>query len=361
MYRNIEFPEGTKYQILQYCPYDNFTDDYEISIEFQNRWSKRIYGLPNICILPQKNFSKVIEYDINGYNFVPYNYNPVFDLSGYHIIQIPSTMFYSIDIQTHLVFDGNLSESLRPEQNASSKLEVVYYNNEFRDTLYPNLANAFPNAQIIPYGDVNVSLKVLRNGEWMSGEQLYFNNRQMEYRGKGVYETTVHQLPRERFNYVISDGVYKTSYNLGGATQINFGDNSNLTTTYVGNEINEIITDNQNGWYYSITLGGFRNNDIKGTSNGSTTMTIIVPSNSIDIVYGQSSEKNYDFLSILDSKNVTLFSSKGLEGDNFNATVSSDDGIFIFKYSKDGSGDKGEDACWIKSISFSSLPPLPED
>ena len=90
-------------------------------------------------------------------------------------------------------------------------------------------------------------------------------------------------------------------------------------------------------------------------------MTITVPTTDIELVYGMSSEEGYDFGSILDSSGKALYSSKGKEGDNIKINLISPDGIFVFKYEKDTSGSKDKDAFWVKSITYTMLPPYPEN
>ena len=74
--------------------------------------------------------------------------------------------------------------------------------------------------------------------------------------------------------------------------------------------------------------------------------------NRIDVVYGQSSEKNWDYMSVWGGDTL-IFSAKGVEGDNITQTFDVGDYDTIeFSYNKDGSGDKGEDTAWIKSIKY---------
>lgn len=354
MYKNIEFPEGTKYKMLQYCPYDIFSDDYPIPYGYF------IWGTKNAndCIIPHKNYL-CETFNNFGMHCGEYYYLPTLNVC--RVTSLNSSSF-APSVLNMLVFDGEYTGSNPQAQNSNATcVSEIYYNYYYKDTLFPMVKSLYPNVEkIIPYGGVIASLRVLREGEWMNGQTLYFNGQEMEYIGKGEYQISFHQEPRGRYNYVVSDGVNEDAYILGTTKELYFGGNAGIVS-YVGNDINEIITDNPKGWYYDETLGGIRNNSIKGMANGETKMTINVPTDTIEIVFGQNSEANYDYLTILSSTNIVLLNTKGLQGNSITKTVSSDDGVFIFKYSKDGSGDTGEDACWIKSITYKSLPPYPED
>ena len=90
-------------------------------------------------------------------------------------------------------------------------------------------------------------------------------------------------------------------------------------------------------------------------------MKIEVPTNEITITYGQESESGYDFCIVYDGNMNKITDFKGFKADNLQMTLTSPTNSFIFEYKKDGSGDQGKDAFWIKSLEYVSLPPYPEN
>ena len=350
MYTNIQFPEGTVTKQLVLCPLDLYNDDDPVNFATA--------GFPcyqSKVIVPQKNFEQVYYYgdfigDARGRNYIP--------VYGLGYTNYSAGGGGNIDKENFiLVFSGNINKNI----DGINKKVTIYYPSEYVESYNRYIFKREACGCIgVPYGDVPVRVRVLKDGAWMAGEILTLANTQMNYLGGGLYESIIHQEPRERYNYLITDGTYKSSISLTSASHtIFFGNNGNNVTTYSGETLSEIITDNPNGWYYDAELGGYRNNVIPDKE--STTITITLPVTDINILYGMSSEQNYDYGTILDSSGGTLYSSKNIGGDNISISVSSPDGVFIFKYQKDTSNAQGKDAFWIKSISYSQLPPYPEN
>lgn len=74
--------------------------------------------------------------------------------------------------------------------------------------------------------------------------------------------------------------------------------------------------------------------------------------NRIDVVYGQSSEQRYDYMSVWGGDTL-IFSAYNVNNDNIMQTFDVGDYDTIeFSYNKDSTGEKGEDAAWIKSIKY---------
>ena len=356
MYKEIHFPEGINTIFRQYNPYDAFDDNYPIDIVSGE------FLFDNIGpILAPKNFSKTKCYKNIAYKAREYTYIPTFNVSSFDYSQIndkgnlfPGSAFFS---NQFIVFEGNPPVEIG---NVNTEKAKIYYEYQYEESYKNNMIKQIPHCTWIPYGDVPVQVRVLKDGAWMAGETLTLANTQMNYLGGGLYEGIIHQEPRERYNYLITDGTYKDSVNMTLTSPVFFwGDNSGNVLTYSGETLSELITDNTNGWYYDAELGGYRNNVI--SDKQTTTMTITVPTTDIEVIYGMSSEEGYDFGSILDSSGKALYSSKGKEGDNIKINLTSPDGIFVFKYEKDTSGSKDKDAFWVKSITYTQLPPYPEN
>lgn len=356
MYNVINFPEGTNYRITQYNPYDIFSDDYPIT-HFTTQFPFDDYANFSI-ITEQKNLSQCMEYDIDIAQKDGYCYQPTLDLTN---ISTSSAKFRFSSVGYGVfVFDGN------PNVNAktviSDKIEGLAYYNYNQPQLTEFLKKNIKTIPLIPYGDVDVSVRILRNGEWMDGQPANFNHTPMTYIGGGVYTATIHQEPRERYNYVVDDGEYGASVELTtNSFTVLFGDNGSAVSIFTGENMDEIIADNSSGWYYDETIDGFRNNNIKGVANGTTTLKISVPSSEISLTYGQDSESNYDYCVIKNSNGDRIADLKGVKTDSQTITLNSSDGVFIFTYGKDGSGDNGKDAFWIKQIMYNEFPPYPEN
>lgn len=74
--------------------------------------------------------------------------------------------------------------------------------------------------------------------------------------------------------------------------------------------------------------------------------------NRIDIVYGQSSENNWDYMTAWGGDTL-IFSANRKDGDNLEGTLDVSDYDYIdFTYTKDIKDAAGEDAAWIKSIKY---------
>lgn len=346
----ITFPEGTKITMLQYNQYDTVDDDYPInSLRGFTTLNDGKYG-----ILPPKNFTKVSKIEDGLEHAISDLYLPKLGMTytGTHD-------FGNDQSQYIMVFETIPSaQTSTPFDNKPKYAAYVNYEEKNKKGY---LVTYIPDTPLVYYGDIPINVRVLKNGEWLNGQPLNFNHQPMEYKGGGLYNIMVHQEPRERFNYVIDDGEFAKSVDLiSDEFTVLFGDNSTLQTIITGEDINDVVTSNPNGWYYNATFGGFTNNDIN--DNQTTSMTITLPANTeIDFIVGQNSEERYDFCTIYDSKGNTLVSLKGINGDNKQYTLKTTDGIYKFTYKKDSSTSTGKDAFWIKSISYNFLPPYPEN
>lgn len=91
-------------------------------------------------------------------------------------------------------------------------------------------------------------------------------------------------------------------------------------------------------------------------ANKTQDMRIQVFGDTMTLVYGQSSEKNYDYMSILDEYGREIWNAKGSDADNLTATITglNNNKYVTFRYSKDLSGSNGEDRAWIRSITYSN-------
>lgn len=355
MYNNINFPEGTKTESIQYLWLDAYDKDYEykgyVELDILRSYSNgTIMG-----VYRDFDFSKVTEIDSYGSSVLNNAYYPTIDLTSCQKFTLAAP-----NGKNGIVFEGSL-ENLQVVNNIGVINEnlVFYY-----PTGQPTKAiqNVLATSKFIPYGDVPVKLRVLKDGAWMDGtESILYDGVEMNYKGGGLYEITKTILPRKRFNFPITIGEYfiKSPDVSDTESIIYLGDNSGNVHTVAGADILNYATDNSNGWFYDETNNGITNNDIG--SNSSTTLTLSIPSLSIDIVYGQSSEKNYDFMTVLDADGKVLFTAKGVEGTDKTATITNTSNTYVFKYSKDTSGDNGSDSCWINSITYNQLPDYPEN
>lgn len=358
MYKNINFPEGTKTESIQYLWLDYYDKDYEykgyveldISRSYSNGAVRGVYR--------DFDFSKVTEIDSYGLTVLDNTYYPTIDLTSCQKWQ--SNLSSSNSNQPKIVFEGSL-QNLQVVINSGANLEgIVFYYPTGQPTNV--LRSSFTTSKFIPYGDVPVKLRVLKDGAWMDGtESILYDGVEMNYKGGGLYEITKTVLPRKRFNFPITVGEYlfKSPDVSDSESIIYLGDNSGNFHTIEGADILNYATDNSNGWFYDATNNGITNNDIG--NNGSTTLTLSIPSLSIDIVYGQSSEKNYDFMSVLDADGNIIFTAKGVDGTDKTATINNTSNTYVFKYSKDTSSDYGSDSCWINSITYNQLPDYPEN
>lgn len=354
MYNVINFPEGTNYRITQYNPYDIFSDDYPIT-HFSTVFLGDDYAAYPI-IAEQKKLSQCMEYDIDIAQKNSYCYLPTLDLTNISTTSVKfrlSSVGYGV-----FVFDGSPNVNAKTNTGTIEGLGYYNYNQpQLIEFLRKNI-----KIPLVPYGDVDVSVRILRNGEWMDGQPANFNHTPMTYIGGGVYTATIHQEPRERYNYAVDDGEYGASVELTtNSFTVLFGGNSSVASIFTGENMDEIITDNSSGWYYDETIDGFRNNNINGVANGTTTLKLSVPSSEISLTYGQDSESNYDYCVIKNGNGDIIADLKGIKTDSKTITLNSSDGVFIFTYKKDGSGDNGKDAFWIKQIMYTEFPPYPEN
>lgn len=356
MYKNINFPEGTKTGTIQYLWLDYYDKDYEYKGYVRLNISSSYSNGAVMGVYRNFDFSKVTEIDAYGSTLSLNTYYPTIDLTSCQ--KWNSSLTSSNGNHPKIVFEGSL-QNLQEANNIGVDVDgVVFY--------YPTgqptnaLWNRFTTSKFIPYGDVPVKLRVLKDGAWMDGtESILYDGVEMNYKGGGLYEITKTVLPRKRFNFPITIGEYffKSPDVSDSESIIYLGDNSGNVHTIAGADILNLATDNSNGWFYDEANNGITNNDIG--NNSSTTLTLSIPSLTIDIVYGQSSEKNYDFMTVLDADGKVLFSAKGEEGTDITATITNTSNTYVFKYSKDASGDKGTDSCWINSITYTQLPDYP--
>lgn len=352
MYNNINFPEGTN-AVLAYRTYlDNFDKDYVFNSDTLDCDVSNFINFAAILLQKPLRTEKIkilLRYGSNSDNST---YYPELNLSSCTEI---SNM--GVGAYTYLVFEGTFENLTKGTGNNIRATAIVNY-----PTGQPivNLSNIFPNNKIIPYGDVPVKLRVLKDGAWMDGsESILYDGVEMNYKGGGLYEITKTVLPRKRFNFPITIGEYffKSPDVSDSESIIYLGDNSENVHTIEGADILNLATDNSNGWFYDEANNGITNNDIG--NNQSTTLTLSIPSLTIDIVYGQSSEKKYDFMTVLDADGKLLFTAKDIDGTDKTATINNTSNTYVFKYSKDASSDNGSDSCWINSITYTQLPDYP--
>lgn len=352
---NLDFPEGFDYGLQQFNPFDAYPRDYpfeKMLIDFN------VYG--SIQIIPQYNFSRLKEIQYLTYQGGGYIFNPTVDVThmqqgwGIHWI-------YNADSALDQKARYDIVVTGRPTYTngiGTVKVTNLWYDYETNpDKFY--LDKICSSDYIIPYGTVPVKVRALRDGQWMNGQLLNYNHTPMTYVGQGLYEAVIEQEARTRFNYAVDDGQYGASVNLTtDEAVVYFGDNSSMVHTYGGEAINDLVIQND-GWEYNSEVNGFANNTI--ADSNSTSVTIQVPASEITIVYGQDSEERYDYATVYNSSDAVIVDFKAKKGDDFTQNLSSADGIFKFTYKKDGSGSNGKDKFWIKSITFTELPPYPEN
>lgn len=351
MYKNINFPDGTKTESIQYFWLDAYDKDYEYKGYVELKIFRGYSNGTVMGVYRDFDFSKVTELDSYGSTVLTNAYYPTINLTSCQKFNLSAP-------NGKIVFEGSLENLQEVKITGVINENAVFY--------YPSgeptnvLQNTFTTSKFIPYGDVPVKLRVLKDGAWMDGsESILYDGEEMNYKGGGLYEITKTVLPRKRFNFPITIGEYffKSPDVSDGESIIYLGDNSGNVHTIEGADILNYATDNSNGWFYDETNNGITNNDIG--NNQSTTLTLSIPSLTIDIVYGQSSEKNYDYMTVLDADGKILFTAKGVEGTDKTATINNTSNTYVFKYSKDTSGDNGTDSCWINSITYTQLPDYP--
>ena len=349
----FNFPEGVDYGLGQFNPFDEYPRDYPyFTLNLNFPTSNRI--------IPQYNFSELRNISDFGRLSTPYTYFPTIDVTYVQTWEEwLSTVVSGGDSALNKFYD--IVTIGRPtHNNGTGKTNIcnLWYDYETNpDKFYLDKICNFD--YVIPYGTVPVKVRVLRDGQWMNGQPLNYNHILMTYVGHGLYEAVVEQEPRTRFNYAVDDGQYGASVNLTtDETVLYFGDNNSMVQTYEGEAINDLVIQND-GWEYNSEVNGFANNTIAHSET--TSLTIQVPSSDITIVYGQDSEERYDYATVYNSSGIQILDFKAKKGDDFTQNLSSADGIFKFTYKKDGSGSSGKDKFWIKSITFTELPPYPEN
>jgi hypothetical protein len=220
------------------------------------------------------------------------------------------------------------------------------------------------DAEIYPYGEVQLRIRVLKDGAWLSGEDIIYEipyfSEPMEYLGGGVYGYTVNIAPRDIYRYFVVVDDKRYALNASDREEILYiGNNDDVNTEISGTYILDYATSNPNNWSYDTTVGGVRSNDINDGEN--TYMTLTLPVSTINLQYGQASESNYDYCNIYDGSGNKIMEFKGIKTYDSTVTLTSSDKVFKFEYKKDGSGTYDEDAFWIKSISWQDLPPYPNN
>lgn len=357
MIKNIQWPEGTKTNTAYQLPFfDYFDDDYDFTgtcyFEF-NSYVENSYQNKSLSYKPFKTSQiGTIHYifeDVGNYSYIPFTV----DISSLSTISFnPSTFYFDV------VFDGEENSKL-VFNSTSLNCSNVWFP---IDKTYTKLPQAMASTSNIKYyGEIPVQLRIFKDGQWMDGsEWVKYNFTDMDYIGNGIYELYMNIEPRGRYMFPLEAGGYRKSVIALPEPQIiMFGDLSNLTHTYTGEDILNIVADNPNGWYYDAEVNGVRNNVIGGSKT--TQMTIEVPTNEITITYGQDSESKYDYCIVYDGNMTKISEFKGIKADNQQSTLTSNTKSFIFEYKKDASGDTGKDAFWIKSIEYFQLPPYPEN
>lgn len=350
MYNNINFPEGTNVINATNCLVDMFDSTYKFNSLSLDCEIRTQISVPQLVQRGYKPFyffkNSILRYNVNVYG----GFIPPIDLS------LVTSFSIATDNKQMWVFEGTF-DNLKEITTGLIKDIILYYPT---GQSIVSLTNSFPSNKIIPYGDVPVKLRVLKDGAWMDGtESILYDGVEMNYKGGGLYEITKTVLPRKRFNFPITIGEYffKSPDVSDTESIIYLGDNSGNIHTIEGAAILNYATDNSNGWFYDETNNGITNNDIG--NNSSTTLTLSIPSLSIDIVYGQSSENKYDYMTVLDADGKILFTAKSIDGIDKTATINNTSNTYVFKYSKDSSGDNGTDSCWINSITYNQLPDYP--
>lgn len=150
--------------------------------------------------------------------------------------------------------------------------------------------------------------------------------------------------------YEVSNTLYKKSHSFVNGVCTYCG----LTRLSIdGDSIDELL---ENG---TVTLNGFEYNEekgrfestIQGQSNSNATFMIVADiKTEISLICGTSSEYNFDILTILHNG----IEKRAISGTNsIETTISLDEGdTLIFKYSKDYSGDSGEDLAYLKDMTI---------
>lgn len=357
MIKNIEWPSGTKVDYGVPMPNDYYSDDFPWDIlDFDLDYGTTyLNGVKKIAFKSfNSNNLKRLESYCRSIENQGGGIGPIFpiDLSSMSRIEMPA-------LPMEIVFEGDtgtLSDFALASQGKYTPTIWYPYDKD-----YLKIINKYPAYTYIQYGTYPVQIRILKDGEWCDGsETVTYNFQNMNYIGNGIYELHMNIEPRGRYMFPIEVDGYRKSIQASPTTQIiTLGDIGDALQRYTGEEILNIVVDNPNGWYYDAEVGGVRNNKINGSQK--TQMKIEVPTNEITITYGQDSEKNYDYCTIYDGNMAPITDRKGFQGDNLQATLKSNTNSFIFEYKKDGSGDQGKDAFWIKSIEYFSLPPYPEN
>jgi hypothetical protein len=352
----INFPEGTKINVSQPFGFDSFDGEiYMNNLLFYSSYMG--YDDMRTPVYKPLNTENVHEIHDLLYSTISTTYFPPLNIMNCSHIRVGNLNGATTGVGAILVLDGG---SYKLNSFDLSNVDIIYYNYNYTWDKLKALTPA--STQLIPYGDIPVKVRCLKDGEWLDGsETIEYADIPMEYLGGGLYGMNMPVRAYDRYQFPIRVGEYVTSVVVSDAeTVIRFGDNTSSTFVFSGQEVYELITENYNGWYYDSDVDGIRNNVIG--DNRTTRMTISVPSDEIEIVYGQSSEKNYDYCIVYDGvTNNKIKEYKGVEGDNITDKLTSSSGIFIFEYKKDGSGANGKDAFWLKSLTYSQLPPYPDN
>lgn len=353
MITNINFPEGTKIDIERGFFLDYFDDDFPLTLYQLDLSNKGVFKQFVLKPLNTEMVEELFDFgDYWGENGISYDlYTPTINTKN-------MTEFYISKCGIlDLVLTGG-STKLTQFSNVNV-FERVWL--DVKDD-FSILRSKFVDGtkHIIPYGDVTVPIRILQDGQWLAGEEVKYDNKPMQYMGGGLYQTTITIVPRNKYWFNVSTSNYSTIKVVNNIEEtIMLGDNSNLQRNFEGADILNYVIDNPNGWYYDGEVNGIRNNTITGKQ--STSVTFEFETDTIDIVWGQDSEENYDFCTIYDGNNMQILSTKSKKGDDFVSTITSPTKTFRFEYKKDNSGDKGKDCFWLKSVSYATLPPYPEN
>ena len=362
MIENINFPEGTQYKIENIKALDFFSEDYVWPDD--KLWFNNIFFEKNIMNGGFTAMRPTITDNITQISYLYYNVPPTAWIPTLNISNVTSLQ---LSLYNH---NGVLPMILT---GGSTKLNSLEYVNSLKSVFleygydWTNLKRKLAiTTTVYPFGEVLLRLRILKDGVWMAGEEVRYIRPDidvpMEYLGGGVYGYTVNILPREIHRYLIEIGEDTTRYAVVASDEesiLYIGDNSDLQTQISGTYILDYATSNPNNWSYDTTVGGVRSNDINDNQN--TYMTLTLPVNTINLQYGQASESGYDYCNIYDGSGNKIIEFKGIKTYDSTVTLTSSDKVFKFEYKKDGSGTYDEDAFWIKSISWESLPPYPNN